>query len=81
MTACTKVEELPSDAECFSDSNCSPAGCSSQLCVPKEKANDIITICEFRQEYECLRLTSCGCVNNKCQWIENRDYKECLQEK
>lgn len=80
LTACTQVNEPLAGAECSSDSDCSPAGCSSQLCIPKEKANDIITTCEFRPEYECLRLTNCGCISNKCQWIENDDYSECLED-
>ena len=29
--------------------------------------------------YSCLKLTSCGCFNNKCAWLENDNYKECLE--
>src|SRR3989344_8663249 len=65
--------------ECNSDSDCVAAGCSSQLCVSKEKASDIITTCEYREEYTCLKLASCDCVNNKCSWNENPAYTECLE--
>lgn len=68
------------NVECDSDSDCAAAGCSSQLCAPKEKASDIITTCEYKEEYSCLKLTSCGCVDNKCQWLENEGYNECLEE-
>ena len=65
--------------ECASDSDCAPAGCSSQICAPSEKASEIITTCEYREEYSCLKLTSCGCINNKCQWLENDGYTECIE--
>nr|MBI4156676.1 eight-cysteine-cluster domain-containing protein [Candidatus Woesearchaeota archaeon] len=75
ITSCTLQNN---QVECNSDSDCAPAGCSSQLCVQKEKASEIITTCEYKQEYECLKLTNCGCINNKCSWKENQEYKECI---
>lgn len=68
------------DVECIQNSDCAPAGCSGQVCVSADKAKDIITTCEFKEEYKCLKLTSCGCVSNKCQWKESEEYKECLEE-
>jgi len=67
------------NVECSTDSDCAPAGCSSQLCVSANKASEIITTCEYREEYSCLKLTSCGCVNNKCSWNENENYLNCLE--
>ena len=78
ITACTQVGDIPTEIECTTASDCAPAGCSSQLCVTKEEAPSIITTCEFKLEYECLELTNCGCINNKCQWEGNPDYSECL---
>lgn len=66
--------------ECSADSDCAAAGCSNQLCVNADKASEMITTCEYKEGYSCLRLTSCGCVNNKCAWLENDNYKECLKE-
>ena len=66
------------DLECVSDSDCVSAGCSSQLCVGASESKGIITTCEYRDEYACLELSSCGCVDNKCQWNENKEYVECL---
>jgi len=66
--------------ECSSDSDCAAAGCSSQLCVGADKASGIITTCEYKEEYSCLKLTSCGCINNKCSWNENENYLNCLEE-
>ncbi|MAG45511.1 MAG: hypothetical protein CMH63_01935 [Nanoarchaeota archaeon] len=66
--------------ECTKDSECAIGGCSSQVCTSIDKAKDLITTCEYREEYGCLKLTLCGCVDNKCQWNENEDYKTCLEE-
>lgn len=68
------------DIECNVDSECAIAGCSSQLCVGADTSSDIITTCEYKEEYSCLKLTGCGCVNNKCAWLENENYKGCLEE-
>ena len=65
--------------ECVTDNDCAPAGCSSQLCVSAKEAEDIITTCEFKEEYKCVEFTSCGCVSNKCQWVDTQEYNDCLQ--
>ena len=63
--------------ECLEDFDCVPTGCSSQVCAPK--GSDLVTTCEWRPEYECLQLTSCGCVENRCAWEENPEYQSCLE--
>lgn len=76
------IGQIPSgEIECSSDAECMPAGCSGQICVPRNKAAEIITTCEYRPEYMCLRTSaSCGCVNNKCQWNKAPDYESCIAE-
>ncbi len=66
--------------ECLSDNDCSVGGCSGQVCGMKDKVKGVITTCEFRESYNCLKLTNCGCVDGKCQWVENQDYKNCMEE-
>ena len=66
IVSCSHQLETPQ--ECISDSDCSKAGCSSQLCVPKEKSSDIITTCEFKEEYSCYQTGNCKCINSKCNW-------------
>ena len=63
--------------ECGSDSDCSTGGCSGQICGKKDKVEGIITTCEWQQQYDCLKLTSCGCVNGKCQWEKTDAYLAC----
>ncbi len=66
--------------ECTKDSDCGTGGCSGQVCTTAEKAKGVITTCEFLPEYGCLGLTSCGCVNGKCQWKENSAYSDCMDK-
>ncbi|MFH1199995.1 MAG: hypothetical protein V1708_02920, partial [Candidatus Micrarchaeota archaeon] len=65
--------------ECSKDSDCASAGCSGQLCVPKSKADDTITTCEYNTQWACLKETSCGCTAGKCKWdTANSYYQSCL---
>jgi|SRR3989344_7133899 len=66
--------------ECDSDLDCSIAGCSGQICTTKDKAIDTITTCEFRSSYECLKLTSCLCINGECKFDGNDNYFTCLEK-
>lgn len=58
---------------------CQAAGCSNELCVEKSKASDIVSTCIYSPEYDCLKYSTCGCVNGKCQWEENQNYTTCLR--
>ena len=67
------------DTECSDDSGCAAGGCSGQVCITKKKAVGLITTCEWRQEYGCYRLTSCGCDGGKCAWRKNPAFDSCLR--
>lgn len=62
-------------AECSEDSDCVVSGCSSQVCSTEE----VTTTCEWREEYGCLRLSNCGCIEGKCAWEETAGYLSCLE--
>lgn len=64
--------------ECVFDTDCGVGGCSGQVCTTAAEAKGLITTCEYRAEYDCLKLTSCGCVNGKCAWKETADYYACF---
>jgi len=66
--------------DCSIDADCAAGGCSGQICGKKDAVKDIITTCEFKEEYGCLKLTSCGCENKKCMWKENKEYRFCLEK-
>ncbi len=80
-TITSTTSSLNDKIECNNDSDCNIGGCSSQICGNKGKIKDIITTCEYKSEYECLKKTNCGCVNSKCAWKENPEYLNCLREK
>jgi len=65
-------------AECTVDSDCSVGGCSNQLCGKKGEIENVVTTCEWREEYSCLRLTQCQCIQGKCQWNQTPEYQNCL---
>jgi eight-cysteine-cluster-containing protein len=65
-------------SECSSDSDCSKQGCSGQLCRPKS-AGRIVTTCEYRPEYDCLKMIDCGCVNGQCKWRTDSGYDGCVE--
>ncbi len=75
-----ETELEPEEAECSVDSDCVTAGCSSHLCVPTS-LSDVVTTCEYLEEYDCLPLSTCGCVDGQCAWDENQEYLNCLDEK
>jgi len=68
-------------AECNSDNDCGIGGCSAQLCGKKREVEKVITTCEIKPEYQCLKQSSCSCINNKCQWKQNKEYIECLNKR
>ena len=83
LTGCvafeTKVETTPTPTpECTTNEDCAIAGCSGELCLPKDAASGTASICVFKEEYECLKLTTCGCNAGKCGWDENEKYRECV---
>ncbi|MBI2144053.1 eight-cysteine-cluster domain-containing protein [Candidatus Woesearchaeota archaeon] len=87
IAACTPQQQPPSPlqppqttAECSSNSGCGVGGCSGQVCTTKGKASGLITTCEYKAEYACLNLTSCGCVEGKCQWAGTAELEKCLQQ-
>ncbi|CAD5245271.1 CGP-CTERM-anchored Cys-rich protein [Thermococcus camini] len=66
--------------ECTSDGDCATGGCSGEVCAPREEASKIVTPCVYRPWYDCLSLTSCGCVDGLCTWKPNPAFEKCLRE-
>lgn len=82
IVGCANIpkDEILKDVECNVNNDCGVGGCSGQICGKKGDVEGIITTCEFREIYNCYKLTSCGCVNNKCQWLENEGFNECIEK-
>lgn len=65
---------------CTENTECFRAGCSGQVCTTKDQANKLKTTCEWKEEYSCYRNQVCGCVNNKCQWVNEEEIDSCLKK-
>jgi len=56
---------------------CYVGGCGNQICSSQK---DVITTCEYRPEYECLKHSQCEKqLNGGCGWTETTEYKKCLE--
>jgi eight-cysteine-cluster-containing protein len=56
---------------------CFVGGCSSQLCGEKE--DEMVSTCEWKDEYACYRQTKCERQKNgQCGWTETQEFKSCL---
>src|SRR3989344_3440589 len=51
---------------CGSDSQCFVAGCSAQFCSSDP---ELITTCEFRDDFPDTSKFRCGCFMQQCEWI------------
>jgi hypothetical protein len=56
-------------------SNCRPTGCSGQVCSDR----DVITTCEWREEYACYRNATCERQpSGACGWTPTPELEACL---
>ena len=75
------VDAPEAGIECFSEAECATGGCSGEICGRVGEIENIITTCDYRPEYACLKLTACRCISGKCLWEENTQYQQCLEMK
>jgi len=74
ISGCQSNIDIPID----SGVKCVIGGCSSQVCTTEERAKGLVTTCEYREEYSCLKLSNCGFFDGKCGWEETPEYLQCL---
>lgn len=63
--------------ECASDSDCVVSGSSSEVCAKKKYETPQV----YKPEFECLKLTTCGCNNATCGWNKTEAFTTCLKSK
>lgn len=63
---------------CQSDSDCITRGCSGTLCQSVHE-EQVITICEWQEKYQCYQRVSCTCISNTCQWSNEEALNACLE--
>ena len=74
-------EEKLANAECFTDADCHITGGLNQYCKP---INIIRNDTKYYHVFECLpphkNITTCKCVDYKCQWDWTPEYEKCFNE-
>lgn len=59
--------------------SCKITGCSNQLCVD-EAEGDVVTTCEYRDEYACYKTAKCERQEDgKCGWTPSESLISCLR--
>lgn len=56
-----------SSGTCEADNDCYPAGCSTHYCSSDP---ELITTCEFGEDFPSEEEFDCGCVEKTCVWYE-----------
>jgi len=61
---------------------CVTAGCSGQLCISAEQAqNGLSTTCVFKEEYACYQQANCVLLSSgTCGWQPTQELTQCLAE-
>ena len=55
---------------------CYVSGCSGQVCSDQK---DVVTTCEFREEYACYKQAKCERqLSGQCGWTETTDFNLCV---
>lgn len=61
-------------------SACQKAGCSNQLCLSSDE-KDVITTCEWKDEYACYQKAKCEKQENgKCEFTQDEEFTNCLDK-
>ncbi|MBI3331759.1 hypothetical protein HYZ99_02255 [Candidatus Peregrinibacteria bacterium] len=72
------AEEENTSGAAYVAVGCKVAGCSGQLCV-EEGMEDIVTTCEWREEYACYRTARCEKqATGVCGWRLDAELTACL---
>ena len=62
-----------------SSGGCVVGGCSSQLCV-EGPGGDVVSTCEWREEYACYQNAVCERqTNGACGWTQTEELSLCLE--
>ena len=57
--------------------DCIKTGCSGTICA--EPGNDMMSTCEFKNEYACYRTAACERqADGKCGWTQTDALKACI---
>ncbi len=76
VSCATATTVVPKDEP--SQLQCTPSGCSGQICA--EKGKSVISTCLMLPQYECVKKSRCEVQSNgKCGWTPTDEYLACLK--
>jgi hypothetical protein len=62
-------------------SGCAVGGCSQQVCGEAGEVENVVTTCEYREEYACYAHSRCERqATGRCGWTETAKYTQCRAE-
>ncbi|MBI5037771.1 MAG: eight-cysteine-cluster domain-containing protein [Candidatus Kerfeldbacteria bacterium] len=64
--------------ECYTDTDCIVGGCSGTVCAARSEADNLVTTCEYRNEYACFAKDNCLCIQNRCNWQGSQQFRNCV---
>lgn len=67
----------PSPQKPVAGGGCVVGGCSNQLCVDASEG-DVVSTCEYREEYACYQTASCERqASGQCGWTDTAELQQC----
>ena len=58
---------------------CAVGGCSQQVCGEVGEVENVVTTCEYREEYACYAHSKCERqTNGQCGWTQTAEYNRCI---
>lgn len=76
------ITSLPTNPEesVQGSGNCVPGGCSGELCVDADAAQDTMSTCLYKEEYACYKEAICERQSDgTCGWTQTEESKKCLE--
>jgi hypothetical protein len=57
---------------------CITDGCFNEFCHDVRLPSMMLDRCDYRPEFECLRLTRCRSIDDRCEFEMTRDFRDCM---
>ena len=77
-SGCTSILN---DSECTIDADCIRGGCNGESCQANADESPFLSVCQWKDQYDCLEIISCGCIEGKCKWETTDEYWKCVENK
>jgi hypothetical protein len=63
----------------YTGAGCAVSGCGQQICGAAGEVEDMVTSCEWKEEYACYAASRCEKqANGQCGWTETAELNQCI---